>query len=454
MSEDKTISAAIPEDEQDVALSSIANDASLESALETESETEPDGDAEEAHARHLARERKLKARESSNVERPIERQQPHRPAKALSDRKWVRGRVYVSLCEYTFGRVVVDEAHCIRNPGTLLAEAIYQTGKRNIHFLTATVLLNHAKDLRGYLHQIFKESWKLEHVGYGFIEMYDDDFDPQHVVGPKDITGNAEIFDTMPPRTAKNETLWQAYENGVKLYMLEPKNYASCGRLGDWSAELCARMMPPLLNMLQLRLGYETEIDLENGETERVGKSIPPCNFYTVQLEMSPLEKRLHDTMTLHMLSGLGVGDPNGRGGGDSRVASTSAQQSGLEDAIESEGIIHAGVHRYLKHGTMDPRLCILTEMNHKEMTHEEKVKAAKGRRNNWTSVDIDHGASMFFLRTRDGPHYGIPSDRINLAKYLCGFSVKMRYAFGILAKNIAEGEKTVMVFEYPMPLW
>ena len=169
---------------------------------------------------------------------------------------------------------------------------------------------------------------------------------------------------------------------------------------------------------------------------------------------MTNREKKVHDDKTLHMLSALGAGDPNSENGGDTRVAKTQAQQAELDDLADSEGVVNTGIYRFLKHGTFDPRLCILTELNHREMTREQRAQAAKTRKNNWTNHDMDHGASMFFCRTRDGPQYGIPVDRLTLAKYLCAFSVKMRYALGILADNIREKQKTVMVFEYPMPLW
>jgi len=72
-------------------------------------------------------------------------------------------RVYCSRCMYMFARVIVDEAHILRNPDTLFAEAVFQTQKRIVVFLTVTPMLNYPKDLRGYLYQIFK-NWRLNEV--------------------------------------------------------------------------------------------------------------------------------------------------------------------------------------------------------------------------------------------------------------------------------------------------
>jgi hypothetical protein len=175
-------------------------------------------------------------------------------------------------------------------------------------------------------------------------------------------------------------------------------------RRNEWSAEVCAKIMPPILEMLQLKIGYETDIEDGAGGVAKVGEAIPHYDFYAVQLAWNPVEKRLHDNYTLHMLAALGAGDPGSANGADTRIAKTRAELSGLEDTADAEGSVHSGVYRYLKHGTMDPRLCVLTELNHRDMSALEKAKVAKGRKNNWTDHDIDHEATMFFLKTRDGP--------------------------------------------------
>lgn len=418
-------------------------------------ESDGDGDGAEAHERRLARERKLKApdRASTAMDRLKNIKQRHRP-EPVKQQKWVEGRVYTSLCRYKFARVVLDEAHVIRNPRTLLAEALLQTQKRNIHFLSATALLNHAQDLRGYLFQIFNQDWKLVRVRGGFLPMYDPNFDPLKV---QEDGVNPQFFSAFPDESTKvpgQQELWRAHKAGVKLYLLDPVQYLVSGRRNEWSAEVCAKIMPPILEMLQLKIGYETDIEDGVGGTAKVGEAIPLYDFYTVQLAWNPLEKRLHDDYTLHMLAALGAGDPGSTMGADTRTAKTRAEMSGLEDPADGEGSVHSGVYRYLKHGTMDPRLCVLTELNHRDMSALEKAKAAKERKNNWTDHDIDHGASMFFLKTRDGPQYGTPTDRLNMARYLCAFSPKMRFAFGIIAETLELEQKIVLVFEYPMTLW
>jgi len=65
-------------------------------------------------------------------------------------------RDYTSLYTIRFARVTVDEAHALRNFDTLLAESVKAVIKLAIMMLSTTPVLNHSKDLTGYLFQIFR----------------------------------------------------------------------------------------------------------------------------------------------------------------------------------------------------------------------------------------------------------------------------------------------------------
>jgi hypothetical protein len=71
------------------------------------------------------------------------------------------------------------------------------------------------------------------------------------------------------------------------------------------------------------------------------------------------------------------------------------------EHTKEASGPNNAGIYRFLKHATMDPRLAKTTELNHRGMTWSEKAMAAKRCRNNWPGKDFDHSASFFHYITR-----------------------------------------------------
>jgi hypothetical protein len=378
------------------------------------------------------------------------------PSSLLGKVTWEEGLLYLCRCRYVWERVIVDEAHVLRNPKTLIAEAIYQTPKRNLHCLTATPLLNHPKDLRGYLHQLFRSKWQLSEEADGLVEQYHTSFNPRSFTwaefnpGARDNSRyEMESVNLLPPRDASSEELWSANERGIRLYLLDPAQFATLGRVHVWSPAICQTMLPPILKMILLRIGYETLLDLQNGSPpSRVGDSVPRCDLYTIQLGMERWEKKFHDQRTLPYLPTIVASEDEP----PDEPEEPSPLKEGPE--VDQDGGVQAGVYRYLKHGTFDPRLTVLTQLNHRSMTAAQKAKASKSRVNNWTGVDMDHGASFFFRKTCDGPQYSVPYDRLGLAKYLVSFSVKMRYALGVIATNIRNKEKTCLVFEYPMPLW
>lgn len=418
----------------------------------------PGGDTVEKELKAEGRQARMKQKEerlaSVNKQRMEKGREPIERAVLINRNDPLR--TYSSRCLYKFKRVVIDEAHVLRNPDTLYAESLYQTRKEFLHFLTATPMLNHPKDLRGYLHQIFKPWWSLD-IYLGFQDMYFKGFDPRRAKSRDDMNHTREVNllpeITEDPKTRECQDAWDADQ--TRLFILCPRQYNATGKKYGWSANLCAIMLPPVLEMLLCRIGYETKISLEDGNPAlRVGDQIPRCNVYTVQLEMNPTEKKRYEDQTLHLLGLLGA-PPNEA---SERVAISTPQlgeiTSNFEDTRDDSGGNNAGVYRFLKHATMDPRLAKMTELNHRGMTRSEKALATKRRKNNWTGKDFDHGASYFHYMTRADYSYDTPRDRLAMAQYLVAFSVKLRYAMGILAENIEAKKKTVLVFEFPMPLW
>jgi hypothetical protein len=84
------------------------------------------------------------------------------------------------LVAYESERVMCDEGHVLRNPKTLVSEGVRQVKKANVHFLTATPILNHSPDLRGFLSLIWK--LRLYNVLPGFMECYNEDFNQARVI--------------------------------------------------------------------------------------------------------------------------------------------------------------------------------------------------------------------------------------------------------------------------------
>jgi hypothetical protein len=190
-------------------------------------------------------------------------------------------------------------------------------------------------------------------------------------------------------------------------------------------------------------------IDLGNGiGSRRVGEDVPPCRIYAIEPKMNTKESRLYNDLTHHLFGKLFVGDTN------MIKPKETIRKPKANSNDNPEGIQNSGVHRFLMHSTLNLHLARLTYLNHKGLSADEK-KAAKKRRNNWVDVDFDHRASFTFVKTRHGPEYAIPADRLSLATYLCAKSVKIRYILYLLGEWVLGlQEKVILVFEYPMSQW
>jgi hypothetical protein len=364
-----------------------------------------------------------------------------------------KGRQYVTRVNYMFERIICDEAHTLRNPTTTLSESIRQAMHCNIHFLTATPMLNHPRDLRGYLSLIWNPRWALSGMPLGLAEMYNDGFDPARVERKKKGTEDEmETMSMMPLGEEDAAYLRAAMDRGRQLYQLDPDNYRCVGHNNHWHPNITSIMIPAIYKQLVFRLGMGTAVDLGDDYGELcVGSDVPESRIYTTQLRMDKRERKEYEDRTLHLLRQLYVGQADPKNAARGRaVNSTSSNAAG------PEGIIDAGIQRFLMHATLDPRLAKLTLLNHRAMVKEGEVaRDTLKRPNQWVDQDFDLGASFYFTATRDGPEYLIPADRLAMAHYCAAKSVKVRYGMYLLGKYcLEENEKVVCVFEYPMTQW
>lgn len=364
------------------------------------------------------------------------------------------GRYWSSMCTYKFERIVGDEAHTLRNPRTLISEGMKQTQTLSKTWLTATPILNHPKDLRGMLAQMWTPNWALHNVGLGFLECYQEAFNPRAF--EHTVAGETRLVSFLPPNTEEHKEKYHAYQaalqNNDKIWLLDPDNYKICGSREDWSPYATNLIIPPILKMVMLRMTAASHIDLGDGKPpRRVGEDVPPCSIYAIELQMDRDEARLYNDATHHLYKHLFIGDTDMIEG----LQCTTQPSVQGKNSDSPEGIQDAGVHRFIMHSTLDPRLASLTLRNHKDMTKEQKRAAAKTKRNNWVDVDFDHGASFYYAKTRHGREYAIPADRLSLATYMCAKSVKIREILYLLSEWVLKlQEKVILVFEFPMSQW
>jgi SNF2 domain-containing protein len=353
--------------------------------------------------------------------------------------KWTAGRHYISAITYKFERVIVDEAHSLRNPHTLISESVKCVQKVCIHCLTATPVLNHVRDLRGFLFQVYQQSWNVG-IGFDAQNAYKPDFFPTLLAehGKEGI---------IPP------VVKQAWEKDkVFLPILDPHLYNTACNQEEFSAKLISEIMPPILQCLMVRIGYHTHVDMgdEKGTRVRVGESIPPCTWYATELEMDTEEQKQYDTLVLHLLSSMGTGFGEESEG----IASTTAQRDGL-GGDEGVGGLDGGLYRYVKHVTHALTLAALTKTPNARSKSEHDELLKKLSRNSWHNFDTDHGASFHYIMSRPASHFAVPDSRSVLAQYLAGLSPKTKFLLSRMLPQIKkDGKGWVIICEYPMTAW
>ena len=112
----------------------------------------------------------------------------------------------------------------------LLAKAIFQTQKDNLHYLTATPMLNYLKDLQGFLFQFFKPEQSLPDMALGYLEQYVKGFDPEHAPEGGSLNDSLTYCNLMLPQSAETSTLQDAIEQGLSIYLLDHKQYLACSQ--------------------------------------------------------------------------------------------------------------------------------------------------------------------------------------------------------------------------------
>ena len=306
---------------------------------------------------------------------------------------------------------------------------------------------NHSRDMRGPLHLIWNPEWQLHNGGNAMHEAYQSGFDPLKVDFK---TGGSDSLQSVAPRKDHEDyaAFMDMHNRGLRLWILDPNAYRRIGEDKGWSTYITDHILRPILEMLALRLGMATKIDLGNGKTMTPGDSVPPCHIYTVQLKMNAKQQLEYNTKTLHLLKNLYTLD--GGPCGSTPLAKTTGNSNS-----RGKGLINASVHRYLMHATLDPALAKLTVINHKKMAKFDDMGVAKTPVSQYTDLDSDCGASFYYMMTRPSQQFVVPSDRMSLASYLTYYSVKMQWALGKLGEWVlTEGKKCILIFQYPMSQW
>ena len=319
--------------------------------------------------------------------------------------------------------MVYNEAHALKNTNTLTHLAIKYLAADKIWFVSATPMINHVRDLTGYLSLLWKEEWLVEPHDTDLASFYTDGLDEE------------VLLSTLQAETIPRADLITAVTRGQNIYQLNPDIYRSVAT-GEIETELVSAALRAILSQLQLRHTMATEIDLEDGTPPlRIGANIPHYRVVTVELAMSRSQGILYQRIFHHHSSELYTGPV------DPEVNRDNVAE------VETRAKLNMMAHRRLVHATQNPHLEALVD-------HIGKKSLVKDI-NKWYHKADDFGVTHFFRHTRPAPYLQPYQDRLAMAEYMAGPSVKIQYLCGLLHRFcIVEKQRVQVVVDMPMNQW
>ncbi|KAF2964212.1 hypothetical protein GQX73_g9387 [Xylaria multiplex] len=205
---------------------------------------------------------------------------------------------------WKFGVLVVDEAHTCKNSRSTTHQLIRSINRECLLLSSATPLMNHPRDMLGYLRLGF---YNLPIVlplpqHYDALTMYKEDFDPYVPVGATpyqnldgidrvgSVTNNALIRDTQGANvTAQELELCDAFEqDGYKWWTLSPELFRHVARQHSWSFDLCKTIIGQIYEQLFLCRNMSTSIKTPDGKSISPGDDLLGAKFITTHVNLSP----------------------------------------------------------------------------------------------------------------------------------------------------------------------
>jgi SNF2 family DNA or RNA helicase len=332
--------------------------------------------------------------------------------------------IYTSSLKHHFDRVICDEAHALKNPGTLTHLAIKHLEASKMWFVSATPMINHVRDLGGYLALLWDEDWTLG-----------EDLDLEDFY--------AEILDASTLIDGIDESkvgLITAINKGHNVFQLDPHRYRIVTGGDRPDSSLVGLALRAILSQIQLRHTMATVIDMGDGQMLPIGENIPHYRVTTVELRMSRAQSQRYQQIYDQHVGSLYTG---------AAIAACSDRNS-KPSALgpeEPRGRLNMFSHRRLVHATLN--------------THLETLVCSVGKRslvkdiNRWYESAKDFGVTHFFRHTRPAPYFQPYQDRLSMAEYMSGPSVKIQYLCLLLHKIcIVDGKRVQIVVDMPMNQW
>lgn len=309
---------------------------------------------------------------------------------------------YDTVMAGRFARVLCDEGHHVKTISTRFHQSVSLLRARHHWIITATPLMNHARDLAGYL--------AILHVAADFPAPSDD-----------------------APRDAIEE--YQDEAAATNYGLLHPRRFLALAQGGQLSARGGFYALPVIMRLIALARKMGSWVDRASPVLGRIGDDIPPMHVTTVDLQYPRRLQGVHDTRFVELVA--------------------SMKKMRASDGDEEQGYLDWGVVR---------QLCLLSfSVKLEQFVHSVgRARATVAAIPDFASRP-DRGLAFFWSHTTLERADTGPLNRFAAAKYLMTDSPKARYlmtlfreegVFDALAGLQPRVPRFLIFCEQPLTLW
>jgi hypothetical protein len=205
---------------------------------------------------------------------------------------------------------VADKCHFIKSKTTASNKLVRQLDREGLLLVSATPLSNHVRDIQGYLRVLWDPAWP-----FGYVQKRDaskdvlffDESLMDRISGSTSIanleesisldrllSGRVTPESKLTERQQKRADEYREYVRAgrVPLFLLNPSLFKSFATTQNWSTSVSTLGVQPILQMLSVRRGMLTEMEMPDGGTTYMGEGIAGISTETVKLDY-PLDIRL-----------------------------------------------------------------------------------------------------------------------------------------------------------------
>ncbi|KAI8218196.1 hypothetical protein K4K55_012932, partial [Colletotrichum sp. SAR 10_96] len=444
-------------------------------------------------------------------------------------------------CELEFFGLIADEGHTIKNPQALAYIITEKMVRRFFWIMTATPTVSGVQDLKGYLSSMWDAAFgyeTAESVGTELLDViYSDEYVSAFRAQDKNamtqlgvpfegLMGLSEAAEaqaraakTVAPeltasQKARREEYRLAMENGVPVYLLNPKNFQAYGVKRNWDVEFTSTAVKNALPLIQIRRGMLTPMVLPDGSTTCPGESMPACNIETIELahvssaDIRALEALINGYSNDIWLPAEQNVKPTVGGSGDvdqhdkpkvnlaamrnaslvstdlrfaslvnpTRRLARATMDAAAASKLQSLGGASLGIQaRKMKEneqarldklmaaqrgsgqelvGSVDDKPKTSSQHQREQRAKANlKAPAAGGVKevNNVISKDVTNGLQYYYFATRTDPTIGCPADPITLARYIISKSPKLAWCLRHVLNLAREGKRCLLYTINPL---